>query len=463
MFHECIVYSETPLMNPLKSISALMSAIVLTLMPAWSQFSPHQLPPGGLAIDNTPQFIVLSFDDNNSYSKVQWLVDSISKYRNPTGTSQSGTFDGNLVPAVWYNNGSAVQSTEAKDVMIAAHTLGHEIANHTMTHNSSTSGFEMTKQQWETEILPGMALMINAYPSGMDINKDNIGGFRAPRLETNDSLYAVLAEWDFRYDTSLEDGYQDSIDGTNFFWPYKLSNAGGEGWDFLIGMAEDNPAFDREPLSVYPDLWEIPISPYVVTDSIDQLMAARQDWHTPGSNKITGFDYNIYSLFNMNTNDMATILKFTLDKRMQGNRAPLMVGLHSDNYGAGSSRNQGIFDFIEYALDTYPDVRFVTSMELIDWMESPQGLDGASVSLLETQGIFADFKLKITPNQLVFNQSIPANSHINIVNVNGQSLWSEVTASSQQIFDLENLPQGLYRVVLSAPASRKVFVASVYE
>lgn len=449
---------------PKLAVIGCVSLWVVMASPAWSQYAPHQLPPGDLELSNTPQFIILSFDDNNSYDRVQWLVDSLSKFNNPIGGANSDTFDGQKVPAVWFNISETNSSTQSKAVMTAAANLGHEIANHTATHNRSTNGFLQSKSTWENEIIPGIALITLDAPRGLGLNKDRLGGFRAPRLETNDNMYQVLSDFQFTYDSSLEDGFQDSVIGTNFFWPYKLDNAGGEGWEELIAMAQEggNPNVVREPLNQYPEIWEIPISPYMVPDSLDAIMALRQSWHTLGSKKITGFDYNIFTLMTLNTTDMGEIMKYTLDKRLEGNRAPLMLGFHSDNYGAGSAQNQGIFNLIQYAL-TQPDVRFVTSMQLIEWMENPVGLNG-SLSTINHLKAFPGLQLKLRSHEIAFNQDLPKGTLVEVMDALGTNHFSKIMSADSRLVSLENLSSGSYRVIITSASSglRRVHVQSIY-
>jgi hypothetical protein len=87
------------------------------------------------------------------------------------------------------------------------------------------------------------------------------------------------------------------------------------------------------------------------------------------------------------------VLKANLIIRMKGgnepaNRAPLMVGGHTDLYasanteanaGAAASvadRRAAIEEFIDFALAYDPAVRVVPHAEILHWMQSPVGLDG---------------------------------------------------------------------------------------
>jgi hypothetical protein len=95
--------------------------------------------------------------------------------------------------------------------------------------------------------------------------------------------------------------------------------------------------------------------------------------------KVTGLDYNAFIVKNWSGYELANILLNNLKMRLHGNRVPLTFGIHSHYYG--NSVNPGYLNglkmFIDSAL-TYPEVRFVTGNQLIDWMENPVGLDGTT-------------------------------------------------------------------------------------
>ena len=427
-------------------------SIILAISVAitWAQYSAKQMPPGDLDISNSPQFVVISFDDNNISTNIQFLIDSLSSYSNPNGTSQNETHDGQMIPAVWYNISNSFASKYNWDIMRAAKEIGHEIANHTENHNAGLNAFMFSTEQWRSTITKAHKMHTAPYPfEGMGIPEEDFNGFRAPRLEINDSLFQVLSELGYLYDTSLEDGYQDSIDGTNFSWPFKLKDGGGEGWDHKIAMSllDALPTNDLEELKSYPNLWEIPLSPLIMTDSLSALFGLRKTWHKVETNKITGFDWNVWD-GGFNTNDFGVILKTTLDKRLEGNRAPFMVGLHSDNYFAYGDKNNGVFEFIEYALSK-PDVRFVTAQELIAWIEQPVGLDGEGIE--NRIGINAlkstAFQMTIQDQTLYMSYKTQKQQTLAIYNSQGHLIHEiQVPAQSQFV----NLPpisnMGIYYI-----------------
>lgn len=73
----------------------------------------------------------------------------------------------------------------------------------------------------------------------------------------------------------------------------------------------------------------------------------------------------------------------TLDQRLEGNRAPFMLGMHTDEYSSKFSaetkatnreRQEAVEEFVEYAISK-PEVRFVPYRSILDWMRWPVPLE----------------------------------------------------------------------------------------
>jgi hypothetical protein len=72
-------------------------------------------------------------------------------------------------------------------------------------------------------------------------------------------------------------------------------------------------------------------------------------------------------------------MKYTLDLRLRGNRAPLAFGAHSDIYSSKytaaegatfTERQQAMEELLRYALSR-PEVRVVPSRLILDWIRNP--------------------------------------------------------------------------------------------
>jgi len=188
------------------------------------------------------------------------------------------------------------------------------------------------------------------------------------------------------YDCSIAEGYQWEQDGTDFLWPYTLDE-GSPGHEVMVDWGSADPIDD------HPGLWEKPVhavivppdeacSQYGVPPGLRDRLQAVQPWFDPDGGKITGFDYNLWVAFEMTAAEAEATLKYTLDLRMAGNRAPMMLGGHTDEYSSlytaapnatTQERQAAVEAFLDHALD-HPEVRVVPMAEIIEWMREPEPL-----------------------------------------------------------------------------------------
>lgn len=366
-------------MNPRRLSLVLTAMLPLSSLTAADRQPAAAQPPGGLAPAQAPQFVMLGFDDNPSADALTWFTGFLEAKRNPAGAGRAGTFDGGPVRAAFYSNGRYFANNPAlRAAHVAAWRAGHEIANHTQNHEH---GREFTEEKWRAEMAACTATFVAA-----GIPAEAVRGFRTPFLEHNPATFAALEGLGFAYDTTLEEGDQPDQDGRNFFWPYTLHD--GSPGNALWAKQNNRPAVGR-----HPALWEIPIHVFLVPaddqcerygvkpglrgrirDAIKRT--GGWDWAAE-EGKITGLDWNVLEAGLAEPEEFLAILKLTLDRRLEGNRAPFMVGGHTALYPADKpGRRRAMEAFIDYAL-TKPEVRFVTPMQLLGWMRAPAGLEAA--------------------------------------------------------------------------------------
>jgi hypothetical protein len=335
-------------------------------------------PPKNLAISNVPVFVTIGSDDNESTAGVNWLANLVNNTTNPSGLVKNNpyTLDGQKAKLTFLNTGA--NASKAGAAWKAAHDAGNETGNHTQTHNPGGPGYDMSYGAWLNEIQTSNTAIVN-----QGIPRNELYGFRAPRLEYNDNVISVINDENFLYDTSIEDGYATGLDGTNFHWPYTL-HAGSPGavvkttWDKAGGKAFE--------IASYPNVFELPVYPWIVpADDEDGLpydlrakIKTSMSYFDDVSGKITAFDYNLLALAKLNNpDDIFAILKHTLDLRLKGNRAPMVVGAHSKNYSnAAGPMAVALKRFVEYAA-TKQNVRIASHKQVIDWMQDPHGFDDA--------------------------------------------------------------------------------------
>jgi hypothetical protein len=379
------------------SPTLLLSASLLTSATVqaydYSDNQPYsQEPPANLARNKVPLFVSIGFDDN-AISGIEgteypddgmtWILNFLRNRTNPLGSGNSSTYDGSPVRVTFFNTSNYQEIWEidnpdsVKQSWKQAFNDGHEIGNHTASHphgNQDGNAFDFST--WNNEINGAQNSLIN----GLDISANKISGFRTPFLEYNEQTFKVLTANGLTYDTSIEEGWNSTINGSNFPWPYTL-NEGSPGDKLMVSWGFPNK---REAISEHPGLWELGVNPLIIPERHRASIKSRMPWLNTESGKITAFDWNLWvGAAKMTKQETLDTLKHTLDLRLQGNRAPLMIGAHTGNFSSARAmsqisvrqRKEVIQEFIDYALSK-PDVRIVPFNSIVNWMRSPSALTG---------------------------------------------------------------------------------------
>ena len=208
-------------------------------------------------------------------------------------------------------------------------------------------GQQLSENGWYEYIRLSEHFLMNTDPqnrwTGLGLTRQQVQGFRAPRLEVNSAMFFALERAGYRYDMGLEEGYEWHRSGPNFIWPYTMDNGVQNSW---TQFSSGNRVFlDSTPQG----LWQIPSTPVVVPEDIraqvwsnhEAIMlgagdaggvtaANRDHWMLHG--KITGFDFNTWILYGMTGTNWQRTMRNTLDMRINGNRAPMQFGMHTDYY-----------------------------------------------------------------------------------------------------------------------------------
>ncbi len=177
---------------------------------------------------------------------------------------------------------------------------------------------------------------------GVSVAKGNCFGFRAPRLEVSSGLYFALNELGYLYDCGMEEGYEMNVNGKNYLWPFTLDNGNpNASYQRSIGVT---PSVDSMPAG----LWSIPSNVFIchpdyrkqTYDSHKSINDAAPDGHelesfeewVASGAKITGYDFNMYILWGMTAEAWLETMKYNTQLRLDGNKAPLHYGAHTDYY-----------------------------------------------------------------------------------------------------------------------------------
>ncbi|MBI2931263.1 MAG: hypothetical protein HYY16_06400 [Planctomycetes bacterium] len=348
---------------------ALLTLMTIVVCPQGAP--PSKEPPGGLLPSEVPQFITIGSDDNNSGDGVNFLVDELMDGRfNPAGTDNPATFDGTPVRASFYFIGV---HERAGGMVCDAHRnvylKGHEIGVHGYAHEV---GFD--EAGWREDVAKALDYLTRDYRcdddgntiNGLGVPRSEIHGWRTPMDAYSPELFRVLQEFGFVYDCSLSTGFGFlGEDATNHTWPGTLD----QGW----------PASFPDSPGNFAGLWELPQSRMDLPPDLggEQIGYCDSDWFwkTP--------DRSV----DRPAAEIATILKYNLDRHLGGNRAPLHLCLHGNAWGRQewevirgiprstrtSERQAALTDFLDYALSK-PEVRVVRQIDVVGWMRDPAPL-----------------------------------------------------------------------------------------
>ncbi len=279
---------------------------------------PSTQPPGGLTPAETPQMILITFDDAVYGGRYDLIQQVVSNHWNPNGTPIQATF---YINTDWCDYRQVQQ----------LHAQGHEIAIHTMTHTTGTNTDVAT---WRREIYGARKALSDL----AQIPIEEIVGFRAPHLKFNDASFQALADAGMEYDASVKERPGDlSPDGANFIWPYTLDN--GLAQTATTGLA---------PTNVFPGLFEVPV--YVLLDTNGVEQCTMDCAGTP--------------------EEFLALLQRNFLERYNGNRAPLGIFLHTYWFTNQPQNVSALSDFIAWA-QAWPDVWFVSTHALVEFMKNP--------------------------------------------------------------------------------------------
>jgi hypothetical protein len=506
------------------AITALILAAAGLTMAA--NVAPSRIHPGDFPVEQTPQFVCLGSDDNYYPGGLNWIVKLIKTKTNPTETPVvAGTFDGalatmsfypNTFNSEWYdivdltaNNQYGADSARLIQASLKeALASGSEIGSHTKHHMSSTAS---TLPYWYTEIDSSIKDLVK-----IGFTTANIVGFRTPFLQYNNFTFKVLDSLkNFKYDCSIESGLDDATDGTNFVWPYTLDNGPFSG---DTGSLAETDAGPRVKITAHPGLWEAPVYCVIVppelrhkiwlqtkdtidvqlfkhladgtvaTDAngngIDSLLVKDSifsiDFDTL-TGKITGLDYNMFSGpandgVGMDSAEFVATMKYSLDRRLAGNRAPFCFGMHSnifyDNngyideaaqqYGSMASppratvkQARGAMNaFIDYALSKKA-VRLISQSNLINWCTAPVPLSVAVSGTIHSasRSVAKDPVVSCSQGRIIVsNLTGLSRATVELYNVSGKRIARTPVNGSSLVWNRAGLNAGTYLLKIKAPA-----------
>jgi hypothetical protein len=429
-------------------------------------------------------FITIGFDDNSrsgadtvginatEYEYPEGLLWALKYFRtleNPQGNNNSATYDGTPVRVGFFNTSYYASGYNGdnpaliRNIWNELYEDGHEMGNHTQSHSENLQN--ASADQWQREVITCNSWLQKPVADdtiplwkqaesdewGSGIPGEEIVGFRTPFLAYGGPLFPVLKEEGIIYDCTIEEGSHPDHDGTNFRWPYTLNNGSPGHEESWLGNPDNPDYFEVPDVSGF---WQLPnhvamipsaqeAEKYGITYSIAEVIAENIEWVDPDIEKITMFDYNLWHQAELNNAELLAIMKYTFDRRMEGNRAPLMIGAHSeflhrDKDGAcpnaqDTRERQRVFEeFLEYALK-HPDVRIVRPIDIITWTRNPVPLDATPIT---KDGISDETAFFAIARSEGIELHIPASFQnepltLSLYTVQGRKVMSEKVSSSQ--------------------------------
>jgi len=330
-----------------QSISLFFYCLLLMLPCSLANVVPVSTsPPSGLAPAETPQMILITFDDAVNAAIFSDIL-TISAHQNPDGSPAAFTF---------------FISTDYTDYWLVhrLHAAGHEIAVHTITHSTGDS---TTFDTWVREI-EGCRESLSRLAS---IPLADIRGFRAPFLKHNSAMFEALARLGFDYDSSIpEVPGLHSPDGENYIWPYTLHDG-----------IKQNMWSGTGPDQSLPDFFEVPM--WNLLDG-----ETRHNMDPSGSRE-----------------DLVELFKSNFLMRYEGNRAPWGLWLHASSWLTNQEHVEALNEFLDWAL-AKPDVWVVGAGTLVDWMRNP-----VSAESVEQQGVLRTHTYTAVTEEATYSNNFP--------------------------------------------------------
>nr|XP_042913473.1 chitin deacetylase 8-like [Parasteatoda tepidariorum] len=262
-----------------------------------------------------PQFVMLTFDDAITVANIE---------------TYNKILNGRRINATFFVCHEYNDYTLTNEL----YRQGHEIAIHTVSHESNTDLWrDGSEQKWKREAVD-MRTLLNTFGG---IPMQELVGFRAPFLQTGgNTTFKVLKKEAFLYDSSMPSrAYMDPP-----IWPYTL--------DF--GYSQDCQ-IEPCPNENFPGLWEVPMIQYHRNSKDGDFYCSMLDACTPQPK--TALDTKEFLMKNFK-------------RHYDSNRAPFPVFLH-EAWLRDKHRLEGFLQFFDTIL-TMEGVQAVTLRQVVEYM-----------------------------------------------------------------------------------------------
>jgi hypothetical protein len=300
--------------------------------------------PGGLKKEETPQFVILTFDDAVNPLNIIDYRKALYNRKNPNSCPVAATF----FVAHEYCDYSMVHELHANGQEIALHSISHE----PMTTYWKNASLATLQQEFTDE-----RTLISNFAK---IPEEDIKGIRMPFLQmAGNNQFNMLKQGGFLYDLSW--GTQNYIEPG--MWPYTTEYLSTQ--ECLIGPC---------PTESYSDVWVIPMINWkdnsnFVCSMVDACLDIPTD--------VDGLTKWMIKEFN---------------KQYNGNRAPFGFYVHAAWFSETINPNHlpAYIAFLDY-LQTLPDVFLTSASQVIDWVKKPVPVSQMTSANAECQETYPPF------------------------------------------------------------------------
>ncbi|XP_077287465.1 chitin deacetylase 8-like [Arctopsyche grandis] len=279
--------------------------------------------PGNITAAQTPQFVMLTFDDAVTIANINFYREALQKRKNPDNCSIAATF----FVAHEYTDYSLVHELRA---------TGHEIALHSISHESNIAYWRDASLDTLNKEFADQKTMMAHFAN---IAVTDIKGIRMPFLQmAGNNQFQMLKNNNFQYDLTWTTQKYISPG----LWPYTTEFSSIQ--ECLIPPC---------PTESIPNVWAIPMINWVdqegaVCSMVDACV------NVPNT-----------------TNALLDWMKGEFNKQYTGNRAPLGFFVHAAWFTADEMRFETYLKFLDY-LATLKDVFIVSGSQVIDWIKAPK-------------------------------------------------------------------------------------------
>ena len=302
-----------------------------------------ELIPGGIAVNDAPQFVVITFTgplNNDSWYQLRRLFKRDKKKRkNPNGTPTTITL--------------FVTQKKTDDYCRAGEFYrdGHEIAVSAYKLNSTMASLK--KDDWEREIMEQKKNLTKE----AKVDEDDIKGMRAPDLMTgadaqfkamllmsNETKYKDCA-WK-PYDSSIVLGEKMGWKNSPPLWPYTMN----------YNVFDQIRPQHGHPVQCYPGVWEVPVRRFY--DNYSSAYEFIDDWRSTENEEM-----QYYTLANNFWTHYST------------NRAPFLINARTTWFKTVPTAEKALERFIDVVLAHDKQDVYVVSMDMmLDWVKNPKKL-----------------------------------------------------------------------------------------